>query len=224
MWKHYIMRNTNKHFSDSTEAYLEIILGPMFSGKTSYLVNVYNQCKFCNIPVVVINHSFDNRYDNTLMSTHDKIMVPCVKAEKLWDLWKENDDVNVCKVLLINEGQLFPDLFDFVTYMMKNCKKTIYVGGLDGDFQRQKFGQILDLIPLCDNVQKLSSMCSLCKNGKAGIFSHRISCEKEQIVIGSDNYIPVCRKCYEMEEEKGKKREEEKRMAEAKKYKEAQNI
>lgn len=211
----------NKHFSDSDEAYLEIVLGPMFSGKTSYLVNVYNQCKFCNIPVSVINHSFDNRYDVTLMSTHDKIMVPCVKGEKLWDIWKENDETQLSQVLLINEGQLFPDLCDFVAYMLKVCKKTIYVCGLDGDFQRQKFGQILDLIPLCDNVQKLSSMCSLCKNGKAGIFSHRISCEKEQIVIGSDNYIPVCRKCYEMEEEKGKRREQEKRMEEARKYEES---
>ena len=198
MCQDYIM--PNKHFLDSDEAYLEIILGPMFSGKTSYLVNMYNQCKFCNIPVVVINHSFDNRYDDTLLSTHDKIMIPCVKTEKLWDIW--NDEMDLCKVLLINEGQLFPDLHDFVTNMLKSGKM-IYVCGLDGDFQRQKFGQILDLIPLCDNVQKLSSMCSLCKNGKAGIFSHRISCEKEQVVIGSDNYIPICRKCYESTFKKG---------------------
>lgn len=200
MCQDYIM--PNKNFLDPSEAYLEIILGPMFSGKTSYLVNIHNQCKFCNIPVVVINHSFDNRYDNALMSTHDKVMIPCIKAENLWDAWKENNDVKCCKVLLINEGQLFPDLQDFVTQMLKNYNKTIYVCGLDGDFKRQKFGQILDLIPICDTVQKLVSMCSLCKNGKAGIFSHRISCEKEQVVIGSDNYIPICRKCYEMEEEK----------------------
>jgi len=64
----------------------------------------------------------------------------------------------------------------------------------------------------------------MCKDGTPGIFSKRISGEKQQVLVGSDNYIPVCRNCYEMEEEKGKKREEEKRMAEAKKYKEAQNI
>ncbi len=200
MWQDYIM--SNKHFLEPSEAYLEIVIGPMFSGKTSYLVNVYKQCKFCNIPVVVVNHSFDNRYDDTLLSTHDKVMIPCVKADKLWDAWKENAEMANAKVLLINEGQLFPDLLDFVTYILKHYNKTIYVCGLDGDFKRQKFGQILDLIPLCDNVCKLSSMCNLCKNGKAGIFSHRISCEKQQIVIGSDNYIPVCRKCYEREEDK----------------------
>ena len=80
---------------------------------------------------------------------------------------------------------------------MLEQKKKIYICGLDGDFERKKFGQILNLIPLCDKVTKLTSLCSLCKNGTAGIFSKRITCEKEQTVVGSDNYIPVCRSCYE---------------------------
>ena len=75
-------------------------------------------------------------------------------------------------------------------------KKKVYICGLDGDFKKQKFGEILDLIPLCDKVTKLTSICSLCKNGNPGIFSKRISDEKEQTLVGSDNYIPVCRICY----------------------------
>ena len=74
--------------------------------------------------------------------------------------------------------------------------KKIYVGGLDGDFERKKFGQILDLIPLSDKVTKLTSLCSICKDGTPGIFSKRITTETEQTVVGSDNYIPVCRTCY----------------------------
>ena len=74
--------------------------------------------------------------------------------------------------------------------------KKVYVCGLDGDFERKKFGQILDIIPLCDKVTKLTSLCSICKNGNTGIFSKRISTETEQTVVGSDNYIPVCRSCY----------------------------
>jgi thymidine kinase len=197
----------------SETSYLEIILGPMYSGKTSRLVEIYKQCKFCNIKVIVINHSIDNRYDDELMSTHDQIKIPCIKTEKLLDLWTENSDdleMNVSlipkieekllvitnDVILINEGQFFGDLKEFVKKMLKHGKQ-IYVCGLDGDFQRKKFGQILDLIPLCDKVTKLTSLCSLCKNGTLGIFSKRITCEKEQTVVGSDNYIPVCRNCYE---------------------------
>lgn len=193
-------------------AYLEIILGSMYSGKTSRIVEIYKQCKFCNIPVTVINHSIDNRYDDKLLSTHDQIKIPCIKTEKLFDIWEDYIDleasvdfiprindkfsVAISNVILINEGQFFPDLEEFVKKLLKHGKK-IYVCGLDGDFERKKFGQILDLIPICDKVTKLTSLCSLCKNGTPGIFSKRITSEREQTVVGSDNYIPVCRNCYE---------------------------
>ena len=181
----HIMAQTTK------SGYLEIILGSMYSGKTSRLVEIYKQCQFCNISVIVINHTIDNRYDDNLMSTHDQIKIPCLKTEKLFDLLIIRSDV-----ILINEGQFFPDLEAFVEKMLEQ-KKQIYVCGLDGDFERKKFGQILNLIPLCDKVTKLTSLCSLCKNGTPGIFSKRITSEKKQTVVGSDNYIPVCRSCYE---------------------------
>jgi thymidine kinase len=177
-------------------AYLEIILGSMFSGKTSRLVEVYKQCKFCNIPVLVINHCIDNRYDEELLSTHDKIKIPCIKTENLSTILANTGLIDSCEVILINEGQFFTDLFDSIISLLSKGKQ-IYVCGLDGDFERKKFGQILDIIPLCDKVTKLTSLCSLCKNGKPGIFSKRISLEKEQTVVGSDNYIPVCRNCYD---------------------------
>jgi len=177
-------------------AYLEIILGSMFSGKTSRLVEIYKQCKFCNIQVKVINHCIDNRYDEELLSTHDKIKIPCIKTNKISSVWNELDIEGKTDVILINEGQFFEDLYETVEKMLKNGKK-IYICGLDGDFERKKFGQILDLIPLCDKVTKLTSLCNICKNGTLGIFSKRISLEKEQTVVGSDNYIPVCRNCYD---------------------------
>jgi thymidine kinase len=183
----------------------------MYSGKTSRLVEVYKQCKFCNIPVAVINHSIDDRYDEELLSTHDQIKIPCIKTEKLFDIWshdiqlEENIEktsrvgdkfkVATSSVILINEGQFFPDLFEFVNELLK-AEKKVYVCGLDGDFERKKFGTILDLIPFCDKVSKLTSLCSLCKDGTPGIFSMRLTKETSQTLVGSDNYIPVCRKCY----------------------------
>ena len=170
--------------------YLEIILGSMYSGKTSRLIEIYNQCKFCNISVIVINHIIDDRYDTELLSTHDKIKIPCVQTDSLATINYSNADV-----ILINEGQFFTDLYDGVVTMLGENKK-VYVCGLDGDFERKKFGSILDLIPLCDKVTKLTSLCSICKNGTLGIFTMRLSEELTQTVVGSDNYIPVCRKCY----------------------------
>ena len=180
----------------SSQGYLELIIGPMFSGKTSRLIEIYKQCKFCNIPTVVINHSIDTRYDEHLLSSHDKVMIPCIQTANLITIL-DNEDVRTAQVILINEGQFFDDLYSCVLMWLKE-NKTIYICGLDGDFQRKKFGQIIDLVPLCDKIEKLTSLCSTCKNGTPGIFSKRISKEIEQTIIGSDNYIPVCRSCYNL--------------------------
>lgn len=190
--------------------YLELFIGPMFSGKTSKLLEIYKQNIFCKIPIIVINHSSDIRYHKTDLSTHDKIMIPCIQTTHLLDIWNydnledpiDEDLMNIhfqfreAKVVLINEGQFFPDLIQCVEELLKE-KKKIYICGLDGDFERKKFGAILDLIPLCDKVTKMSSLCGICKDGTLGIFSLRLTQEKEQFLIGSDNYIPVCRECYE---------------------------
>ena len=181
-----------------TSGYLELFIGPMFSGKTSKLIELYKQYKFCNIPVLVINHSIDNRYTDLTntnnmveLSSHDKITIPCLQTEKLLDI-EVNFETNI---ILINEGQFFVDLYQFTVLMLEQ-NKTIYISGLDGDFKRHRFGEILDLIPLCDKVTKMQSLCSLSKNGCPGIFSLRLTQEQQQTLIGIDNYIPVCRNCY----------------------------
>jgi thymidine kinase len=180
--------------NQNPSGYLEIILGPMFSGKTSRLLDIYKQCTFCNLPVLVINHVSDTRYDNSLLSTHDKVMIPCIQSKGIMEVVTKEENKQA-EVVLINEGQFFPDLYDSVAWLLQE-KKKIYVCGLDGDFKRQKFGQMLDLIPLCDKVTKLVSLCSRCRNGTSAIFSMRLTDEKEQTVVGSDSYIPVCRMCY----------------------------
>jgi len=174
-------------------SYLEIFVGPMFSGKTSKLQEVYKQFKFCNISVEIINHCADNRYHENMLSSHDKIMIPCIQTERITDVMPKLSNV---EVVLINEGQFFDDLYSCVVDMLKE-NKMVYVSGLDGDFERKRFGQILDLIPMCDKVTKLTALCSMCRDGTPGIFSHRLTKETQQMLIGSDNYIPVCRKCYE---------------------------
>ena len=188
--------NSKQHMT----GYLEIILGPMFSGKTSKILEIYKQCVFSNIPVIAINHSSDTRYSETMISTHDRQMIPCIQTDKLYSL-RTNEELYQkfadSKVILINEGQFFEDLYEWVIEMVGDFKKEIYVCGLDGDFNRNKFGSILNLIPHCDKVNKLKSLCSMCKDGTRAIFSHRMSQERQQVLIGSDCYKPVCRKCYE---------------------------
>jgi len=178
--------------------YLELIVGPMFSGKTSEILKIYKKCVFLNISVIVLNHSIDTRYSSASeLSTHDKQMIPCTCTTKLLDIldiWKE-EGIEY-DVILINEGQFFEDLYPFVNNLLE-AKKKVYVCGLDGDHKRTKFGQILDLVSLCDKITKLTSYCEFCKDGTLGIFSLRLTEEKEQVVVGNSIYASVCRNCYD---------------------------
>lgn len=175
--------------------YLEIAIGCMFSGKTSWLLDIHKKFTYCQSNVVVINHSDDTRYDNTMLSTHDQVKIPCIQMSSFKDIPSETlNKILEADIVLINEGQFFESLMSFVIVLL-NRNKMIYVSGLDGDFRQQKFGEILDLIPLCDKITKLHALCSICKNGNPAIFSYRVNDDTKQKVIGSDNYIPLCRRC-----------------------------
>jgi thymidine kinase len=190
--------SNNVNAKVNNEGYLELILGPMFSGKTSTLKKIYDQCNYCNIPIMVINYEADNRYcDASFMSTHDRVMIPCIKGVSISEILEKNKEkVDESEVILINEGQFFEDIH-VVIHLVENLHKRVYICGLDGDFKKNKIGSLLDLIPHCDNVYKLKSLCSECRDGKTGLFSYRITDETQQVVIGVENYKPVCRACFE---------------------------
>ena len=80
--------------------------------------------------------------------------------------------------------------------MVDHYKKHVFECGLDGDFKRNKFGQILDLIPLCDNVIKLKAVCQNCKKCDA-IYTHRKTNDTAQTIVAEkDMYSALCRNCY----------------------------
>jgi thymidine kinase len=184
-----------------SQGYLEIIIGPMYSGKTSRLLTVYKQMRVCDVGVLVVNFVEDKRYSETMMATHDRAEIPCVFVERLSDLERRpqyKEKLDGARAVLINEGQFFADLYEKVAYFVETMRKQVYVCGLDGDYMRKPFGDLLTLIPLADNVIKLRSLCRRCKDGTPALFSHRIKQDvKEQKLIGSDAYTPVCRKCYQ---------------------------
>ncbi len=180
--------------------YLELIAGPMYSGKTSKLLDIYKKYDFCGMSTLVINYAEDTRYSPDMLSTHEKIMIPCVMGSSLKEVADivgglPTEEFAPASIILINEGQFFKDIVQWVTIAVEEHKKTVYVCGLDGDFKRNRFGDWLDLLPMCDKITKLHSFCSMCKRRPA-IFSHRMSEETTQKLIGSECYVPLCRSCY----------------------------
>lgn len=180
---------------------ISLYIGCMYSGKTSEIIKEYKRWSNINKKVICINHSFDTRYDNnqdvdTYVFNHDLSKIKCYRTDVLEHI--DSKILDEIDVILINEGQFFSDLVNFCVYWSETKNKDIIVCGLDGDFQRKPFETISQLIPLVDRVTKLSALCKMCGDGTPALFSHRISKETERLVIGSSNYIPLCRKHYIM--------------------------
>lgn len=174
---------------------IQIVLGCMYSGKTSEVIRECKKWNSIDGKALCVNFAGDNRYgeDENLYS-HDLNFVRCVKVSCLSQV--DKNLILESDLVLINEAQFFSDLVEYCVEWCDVHNKKIIVSGLDGDFQRKPFGKILDLIPLADSVKKLNAYCTICKNGTLAPFTKRISGEKEQVVIGSNNYIAVCRKCF----------------------------
>lgn len=174
--------------------YLEIILGPMFSGKTSRLIHLQKMYTLCDLSVCIINYDKDTRYHTTMLSTHDKQYVECIRANSLEFLLR---DTNKYHVYLINEIQFFTGFYTILRELVDDHHKVVHVCGLDGTFERKVFSQeLMDLVPFADDVVKLSSICKVCK--QKACFSKRIGENREKVLIGGEEtYIPVCRKCFQ---------------------------
>ena len=174
---------------------LELIIGNMFSGKSSELIRRINREKSINKKILVINFIGDNRYSKNSVATHDNLKVNCLKLEKLSDITENM--IQQYDSFFIDEGQFFPDLFSKVQQLVDTYKKHVVVSGLDGDFNRNPFGDILKLIPICDTLDKLTAYCCKCNNGTSAPFSKKKTGSTSLIDIGgNDKYIPVCRYHY----------------------------
>jgi thymidine kinase len=179
---------------------LELIMGNMFSGKSTELIRRFNREKTLHSRIILVNYYLDSRYSSeSKISTHDKTQVECLKIEKLEYLLNV-EILNKYDSFFIDEGQFFTDLYPVVKKLIDEYNKHVIVAGLDGDFNRNKFGDIISLIPLSDTLDKLSAYCNMCNDGTYGPFTKKISNNSSELIEigGKDLYLPVCRYHYHL--------------------------
>lgn len=189
---------------DFSDGKLELVLGTMFSGKTSHILSKISFFADLGFKVLYINIDFDNRSDKTF-STHNSFLnskdycekesivnnVSMIKRKNLVGI-----EYNPWDIVIIDEAHFFPDLEIWVKELLFH-KKYVIVSALTGDFKGNKFGNAIDLIPICDEIVRLHAYCSVCaKNKKCriAIYSKKNTKNSNTVDIGgSDKYSPVCR-------------------------------
>jgi thymidine kinase len=175
--------------------YLTVIMGCMFAQKTTELLKRIRRYESIGYTVMVVNYAHDTRYGSNCISSHDIDQHPAKPLHVLDEL--TDSDLSGVNVLIIDEAQFFPDLYVNVKRWADTLPLHIVVCGLDGDSERNMFGDMLRLVPHAEEVVRLNAYCSKCRDGTPAHFSRRIVATPEQVAIGGkDMYIPVCRKHY----------------------------
>lgn len=178
---------------------LELIIGPMYAGKSTELIKKIKVYEILEKNILIINHKINNRYGTEGISTHDKIQINnSINIEKLQELEDSYQDLfQKSEIIIIEELQFFSDAFHKITEWLDKYNKKIIAAGLVSDFERKPFGDVLSLIPHAEEVIKLNALCKRCKDGTKASFSKRIINDNNKIIVGSDNcYEAVCRKHY----------------------------
>lgn len=202
-----ILKNT---ISMSNSNYLKVIMGPMFSGKSSSLLTECNRYKFITDKMVVVNSILDKQRHSDMiidengigqLKTHDSKTFPAIMLKNLSELNTNkfyNKKYLESSIVLIDEGQFYSDLYSFIKQELnKPGNKKFIIAGLSSDINQDPIGDIIKLIPLADDIIKLSAFCIYCKDGTAANFTKGLTAANDntQVKVGAKEiYAPVCRK------------------------------
>jgi thymidine kinase len=175
-----------------------LIIGPMYSGKTSELIRLIDRKRHADKKCLIIKKEGDIRFDDSYVTTHSQIRYKNCDVIHLMDITDEFiDNLILSKkydVVGIEEGQFFVDLSKYCN-KLADGNIDIIISALDGTFKQELFKEIGILIPWAENVIKLNAICMMCKNSD-GNYTIRTNDIKEEICIGGEEmYKSVCRPC-----------------------------
>ena len=174
---------------------IEVICGSMFSGKTEELLRRLKRAKIAKQTVEIFKPVIDVRFSVEEVVSHDRNSIlssPVDHSSNILLLSSESDVVG------IDEAQFFDMGLVNVCQQLADQGVRVIVAGLDMDFKRLPFGPVPALCAIADDVSKVHAICVRC--GSLANYSHRIVAGQKQVMIGEmEEYIPLCRACYNRE-------------------------
>jgi thymidine kinase len=172
---------------------IELIVGPMFSGKSEELIRRLKRARIARQRVACYKPDIDLRYHRTAIAshsshTHDACTVTNIEALKAALL----PGIHDIDVIGIDEAQFFDDTIIPLTVELVHLGKRVLIAGLDTTFNAEPFGPIPALMAIADEVAKLSAVCMVC--GAPAIHTQRLGQSQERVLVGAAGlYEARCR-------------------------------
>lgn len=170
---------------------IEIVCGPMFSGKTEELIRRVRRAQIARQKVQIFKPKIDNRYHETAVVSHSSLSMEAVAVEKPIEILQKLFDST--RVVAIDEVQFFDESISKIVQKLARRGCRVIMAGLDQDYKGRPFGPIPELLAIADNVLKISAICTVCGSPAPKTYRKRIG-KEDQILVGeSDIYEARCR-------------------------------
>ena len=181
---------THQYFHGS----IEVVCGPMFSGKTEELIRRVKRAQIAKQRVQIFKPAIDIRYDKEDVVSHSSQAIKSEPVENAVDILIRLKDST--RVVAIDEVQFFDESIITVVTKLAARGFRVICAGLDLDYRAQPFGPMPTLLALADEVMKIHSICTVC--GAPATRSQRLSANKDRVLLGeTDAYEARCRGHYQ---------------------------
>lgn len=184
-------------FRHPSAGWIEVICGPMFSGKSEELIRRVTRSRIARLPVQAFKPALDVRFAEARVVSHSHMTFAATPVSGSEELLRAVEDATV--VVGIDEGQFFDEGLVAVAERLADAGKQVIIAGLDTDYLRRPFQPIPTLCGRAEFVTKMLAACHRC--GGPGLFTQRIVRSDDLVVLGAQGaYEARCRSCYDPEE------------------------
>jgi thymidine kinase len=179
--------------------WIEVIVGPMFSGKSEELIRRVKRALIAGQRVVVFKPRLDDRYHERQVVSHDGKRVEAIPVESAQEMRPHLSPLP--QVVAVDEVQFFgPDLVELAVDLSGQGVRVV-LAGLDLDFRGEPFGIIPELLARAERVEKLTAICPRC--GRPATRTQRLiggqpACRTDPVILvgAQEVYEPRCRACH----------------------------
>ncbi|MBC7539687.1 MAG: thymidine kinase [Bacteriovorax sp.] len=178
---------------------IEVVCGPMFSGKTEELIRRVKRAQIARQKVQIFKPAIDNRYHETEVVSHSALSIEATPVNTSVEILQKVYDST--RVVAIDEVQFFDENISVVVEKLARRGIRVIMAGLDQDFMGKPFGPMANLLAIADSVLKIQAICTVCGAAASKTFRKNPK-QQEQVLVGeTDLYEARCRAHVEIEGE-----------------------
>jgi thymidine kinase len=174
--------------------WIEVICGPMFSGKSEELIRRLRRAEIARQRVQIFKPIIDQRYANSEIVSHSDLRIEADLVKKGAEIL---DRVDLrTEVVGIDEAQFLGTELVEVAQRLADMGKRVIIAGLDTDYLNRPFEPVPQLMTVAEEVTKLLAICVRC--GNPAKHTQRLVASEERILVGAHGtYEARCRRCYD---------------------------